>query len=45
MLIADIDPARSDQKKRVLIPGEYELDLIGDRRPDLYAPLTSQGDR
>ncbi len=45
MLIADVDPARSDQKKRLFIPGEYELDLIGDRRPDLYAPLTSQGDR
>jgi predicted amidohydrolase len=45
MLIADIDPARSDQKKRVFSPGEYELDLIGDRRPDLYAPLASQDDR
>ncbi len=45
MLLAEIDLARSDQKKRVFSPGEYELDLFGDRRPDLYAPLASQGDQ
>jgi len=39
LLIADLDPARADRKQRVFIPGEYELDLMGDRRPDLYRRL------
>jgi len=42
MLVADIDPGRSDGKKRVFVPGEYELDLFGDRRPELYAPLARE---
>jgi predicted amidohydrolase len=41
ILFADIDPATSDLKHRVFEPGEYELDLFNDRRPDLYAPLGS----
>jgi 5-aminopentanamidase len=39
LLVAEIDPARADRKQRVFIPGEYELDLIADRRPDLYRRL------
>jgi predicted amidohydrolase len=39
MLVAEIDPARSDAKKRVFEPGEYEVDLIADRRPELYGSL------
>jgi predicted amidohydrolase len=39
ILYAEIDPALSDAKHLVLAPGEYELDLWGDRRPDLYAPI------
>lgn len=42
MLLADVDLARSDEKRRIFIPGEYELDVFGDRRPDLYRPLASE---
>ena len=38
-LFAEIDPARSDVKRLVYAAGEYELDLWGDRRPDLYGPI------
>jgi predicted amidohydrolase len=41
ILYGEIDPALSDTKHLVLAPGEYELDLWGDRRPDLYAPIAS----
>ena len=38
-LYAEIDPARSDVKRLVFAAGEYELDVWGDRRPELYAPI------
>ena len=34
---ADLSLSRSHE---VVSPGEYELDLIGDRRPELYEPIT-----
>jgi predicted amidohydrolase len=40
-LYADIDPTLSDTKRLVFAAGEYELDLWGDRRPDLYGPIAS----
>jgi predicted amidohydrolase len=40
ILYADVDLSRSDAKQRVYIPGEYELDLIKDRRPELYSSLS-----
>jgi predicted amidohydrolase len=39
LLIVEIDLARSDNKKRVFIPGEYEVDLFADRRPELYIAI------
>jgi predicted amidohydrolase len=39
ILYAEIDPARARQKKIVNIPGEYEVDRVNDRRPELYGPL------
>jgi len=39
LLVADIDLPRADRKARVFTPGEYELDLFADRRPDLYRRL------
>ena len=36
MLIATIDPAFARRKRIVIKPGEFELDPIGGRRPDLY---------
>jgi len=40
ILYADVDLARSDAKHRIFIPGEYEMNLVGDRRPELYSGLT-----
>lgn len=42
LLLAEIDPAGSDVKHLVFQPGEYELDLFGDRRPELYRPLSEE---
>jgi predicted amidohydrolase len=40
ILYARIEPERARQKKIVNIPGEYEVDRMRDRRPDLYGPVT-----
>ncbi len=34
-----VDPAAAADSREVVIPGEYELDLIQDRRPELYEPI------
>ena len=34
------DVARADATREVVAPGEYELDLVLDRQPDFYEPLT-----
>ncbi|HEY46161.1 MAG TPA: carbon-nitrogen hydrolase family protein [Anaerolineae bacterium] len=39
ILCVEIDPHRSDLKQRIFVPGEYELYLFDDRRPELYRPL------
>jgi len=41
LLVADIDVERARDKDYV-IPGEYELYLFGDRRPDLYGALVEE---
>jgi predicted amidohydrolase len=40
ILCAQIDPDRARRKRIVNIPGEYEVDRVNDRRPELYGPLT-----
>jgi len=45
LLICELEPSESDGKRRIFVPGAYELDLFGDRRPELYGPLVkSDGD-
>ncbi len=39
ILYADIDPERARQKRIVHIPGEYELDRLAHRRPEMYGPI------
>jgi len=39
ILYADIDPSLSDQKRRIFLAGEYELDIFNDRRPKLYGEI------
>lgn len=38
ILYADMDPALARQKRMVVVPGEYEMDFIGDRCPEAYEP-------
>ncbi|MHB0980533.1 MAG: carbon-nitrogen hydrolase family protein [Thermoleophilia bacterium] len=39
LLVADIWPGEADQKHVVVIPEDYEFDVVQDRRPDLYGPM------
>jgi predicted amidohydrolase len=39
IITADLDLALAHQKKVVHIPGVFELDSVGDRRPELYHTL------
>ena len=39
ILYADVDPAVARQKHIIKIPGQYEIDRIADRRPEMYRPL------
>jgi predicted amidohydrolase len=39
LLVADVDVEKARDKDYV-VPGEYELYLLGDRRPELYGALT-----
>jgi predicted amidohydrolase len=41
LLVADIDVERA-RDKDYIIPGEYELYLFGDRRPELYGALVEE---
>ena len=36
LIYADISPEASNIKHNVIIPGQYEYDIIGDRKPHLY---------
>src|SRR5262245_29459372 len=40
ILYADVDPIAARQKKVVITPGEYEIDRVTWRRPEMYGPLT-----
>ncbi len=42
ILYADIDVNISRQKRIVIEPGEWELDIVGGRRPELYGSLTEK---
>ncbi len=42
ILIAEIDPVLARQKRIVRVPGKHEVNLIADRRPELYGDLLSK---
>jgi predicted amidohydrolase len=42
LLLAELDLERSDQKAHIFKPGEYEFDLFGDRRPELYRSIVEE---
>jgi predicted amidohydrolase len=39
---AEIDPTAARQKRIVIRPDEFEMDTVGDRRPDLYGKLVEK---
>jgi 5-aminopentanamidase len=39
LIFADIDPTAADQKRKVVRPGELEVDMLRDRRPEFYGRL------
>lgn len=45
IITADLDLRLAHQKKLVHIPGVFELDSFGDRRPELYGRLTEDESR
>jgi predicted amidohydrolase len=42
ILYADIELELSDEKRIIFSAGEYELDLFGDRRPELYGRIVEE---
>jgi predicted amidohydrolase len=42
IVYADLDPERARRKRVVNIPGEYEVDRVGDRRPEMYGPIAGR---
>jgi 5-aminopentanamidase len=39
VIFGEIDPKQAQKKRVVVIPGEHEVDRVGDRRPEMYGPL------
>lgn len=42
LILAEVDPVEAREKDRVIAPGEYEVHLFGDRRPELYGALVEE---
>lgn len=36
---AEIDPSAADRNRVVIVPGRYEIDRVGSRRPEFYGEL------
>jgi predicted amidohydrolase len=39
VVYGDIEPERARAKRVVIVPDKYEVDRVGDRRPEMYGPL------
>ncbi|WP_206812703.1 carbon-nitrogen hydrolase family protein [Paradesulfitobacterium ferrireducens] len=42
LITAEIIPSQADQKHVINRPGEYEFDIVADRRPELYKVITKK---
>lgn len=40
ILYAKINPTLAKEKHKVIVPGEFEVDIVKDRRPEFYGILT-----
>ncbi|MAG56199.1 MAG: hypothetical protein CMJ83_07915 [Planctomycetes bacterium] len=45
VITADVDPAVANENRTVIVPGEYELDRMGQRRPEYYAAISDPDER
>ncbi|MFO0937413.1 MAG: carbon-nitrogen hydrolase family protein [Gemmataceae bacterium] len=45
IIVAPVDPVAARQKKVIICAGEYEIDRVNWRRPEMYGPLTSTSHR
>ncbi len=41
IITATFDPAAARQKRLIIRPGQFEMDTVGDRRPELYQAITA----
>jgi len=39
LLVSEIDLTEARRKRIVFVPGRYEVDRIGDRRPEFYKTI------
>jgi predicted amidohydrolase len=42
VLYASIEPEKARRKRVIKIPGTYEIDRVGHRRPEMYGPLVER---
>ena len=39
VICGEVEPEKVRDKRVVVVPGEHEVDRVGDRRPEMYGPL------
>jgi predicted amidohydrolase len=39
IIYGEVEPEQARRKRVVVVPGEFEVDRVGDRRPEMYGPL------
>jgi 5-aminopentanamidase len=39
VIYGEIEPEKARDKRVVVVPGEHEVNRVGDRRPEMYGPL------
>jgi predicted amidohydrolase len=44
IVYAEIDPEQARNKQVVKIPGQYELNRVADRRPEMYGALVGRSE-
>jgi predicted amidohydrolase len=45
LLIAEIDMEQASRNRIINVPGQYETDRIGDRRPEFYSAITRHAEK
>ena len=45
ILYAEVDPPLADRNRIVRVPGLWELDRIGARRPEMYGPIVARSNK